>query len=119
MLAAKFWKERNYKGYARLYAELKIEKAELHSDRTGYPTLFHQLTTAVPEVLTLDRDAIILTHAPRGSASVFEDITGNEINAGIADFAGKVAGEIFNGLGYEVDLARLRGFTKRSVMPRS
>lgn len=119
MLAGRFWKKRNYRGDARLYAELKTEKAELHSDRTGYPTLFHQLTTALPETLTLDRDAIIHTHAARGYSSVFEDITGNALNAGIIQVAGKVAGEIFNGLGYEVDLQKLREFMKRTMAPHA
>jgi hypothetical protein len=118
-LAARFWNRNNYRWDARLYAELKIEKAQLHSDNTGYPTLFHQLTTAVPEVLGLDRGALLHTNSPRGSSLVFEDITRTELNAAIAELAGKVAGEMFNGLGYEVDLQRLREFMEQTAALRT
>jgi hypothetical protein len=117
MLVARFWNRYNYRWDARLYAELKIEKAQLHSDKTGYPTLFHHLTTSAPEILVLDGAALLHTNSPRGFSSVFENITRNELD-GIPKLAAKVSGEIFNGLAYEVDLQRLQQFMGRATAPR-
>jgi hypothetical protein len=111
-LVTRFWNKYNYRWPGRLNIELKIEKAQLYSDKTGYPTLFHQLTTSLPELFHLDSSSLVQPSNTRGFSSVFEDVNYDELNGGILEFGAKVAGEVFNGLAYEVDLERLHKFMR-------
>lgn len=107
-LASCFMTARGYKGWMRLYAELDVHHADLATENYTFPALFHQRLDGPRDHTALAAGVIIGKGSKQGRAAFATSLAIGLPGSDLHETAATMLAQFAIGLGYEVDLPKLR-----------